>query len=431
MHHAVDLWRIGIGTANSALLAQAHGLVDDDLHHLTHAALQARGGNLFRHFHETGTARLAHFLGQHAWQIVGGSAFDGAIGKAAGAVDLRLADEVQQVLELFFGLAREAGNEGGANHQFGADLAPLSDAVQVLLARGRALHALQDIGMAVLQRYVEVGQDLAFGHQRQNIVHRGVGIHIVQAHPGAVLLGQIAQLLGQLQHAGLDGLAIPETRAVLDIHAIGRSILADHQQLLDTAFKQRLGFLEHIANRTRHQVATHAGNDAEGAAVVTAFGDLQIRIVLGRELDAGIAKAAGHQIDKRVVRLGQVGVHRVHHLLRGMGAGHSQHAGMHFGHHAAAALFASLGAQATGHDHLAIGGQSLANRVQAFLDGIVDKAAGIDDHQIRAFKGLGGLITLGAELGQDQLGIGQGLGTAQRHEADLGGGRLRGAHRIG
>ena len=143
--------------------------------------------------------------------------------------------------------------------------------------------------------------------------------------------------------------------------------------------------------------------------------------MLGRELDARITKAAGHQIHKGVMGLGQVLVHRIHHLLRGVGAGHGQHAGVYFGDHGAAAFLASLGSQAASHDHLAIGSQCFANGVQTFLDGIVNKTAGVHDHQIRAFKGFGGLVALSAELREDEFRVSQCLGAAQRHKAHLGG----------
>jgi hypothetical protein len=81
---------------------------------------------------------------------------------------------------------------------------------------------------------------------------------------------------------------------------------------------------------------------------------------------------------------------------------------------------ARLGAQAAGDDDLAVLGQRLADGVQAFLDGVVDEAAGVDDHQVGALEGLGGLVALGAQLGEDQLGVGQRLGAAQADEADLG-----------
>ena len=302
--------------------------------------------------------------------------------------------------------------------------APLLDALQILLATGRPLHALEHIGMAVLQRHIQVRQHLARGHQRNHLVHTWVRIHIMQAHPGAIRLGQIAQRLHQFQHAGLDRLAVPEAGAVLDVHAIGRGVLADHQQFLDAAFEQRARIVQHIADRPRHQVAAHRRNDAEGAAVVAAFADLQVGIVARRQLDAGDAEGVRNQVDKRVMRLGQVGVHGIHHLLRRMRAGHGQHLGMHLAHQVAA-VGARLGAQATGDDHPAVLGQRLADRVQALAHGIVDEAAGIDDHQIGTGQRLGGLVTLGAELRQDQFGVGQCLGTTQADESDrrrLGGG---------
>ena len=49
--------------------------------------------------------RSSHLIRQGAGQLVGPSAPSRAVGKAAGAVDLRLAHEVQQVLELGLGLA--------------------------------------------------------------------------------------------------------------------------------------------------------------------------------------------------------------------------------------------------------------------------------------------------------------------------------------
>jgi hypothetical protein len=80
----------------------------------------------------------------------------------------------------------------------------------------------------------------------------------------------------------------------------------------------------------------------------------------------------------------------------------------------------ALGAQAAGDDDLAVLGQRLADGVQAFLDRIVDEAAGVDDDQVGALKGLGGLVALGAQLGEDQLGVGQGLGAAQADKTDGG-----------
>ena len=242
----------------------------------------------------------------------------------------------------------------------------------------------------------------------------------MQPDPGAVGLRDLAERAHQIEQAGLDRLAIPEAGAVLHVHTVGRGVLAHHQQLLDAGLEELAGFAEHITNGAAHKITAHARDDAEGAAVVAALADLQIRIVARRELDA----LRRHQVHEGIVRLGQVGVHRLHHLMGGVGTGHRQHAGVHLAHQIATAL-AFAGTQAAGDDDLAVRGQGLTDGVQTFAHRIVDEAAGVDDHQIGTGKGLGSLITLGAELREDEFGIGQGLGATQADEADLGRGRGR------
>ena len=120
------------------------------------------------------------------------------------------------------------------------------------------------------------------------------------------------------------------------------------------------------------------------------------------ELYASHTKTVGNQIDKRVVRLGQIKVHCVHHLLRRMGPSHGQHAGVHLAHQVAA-IGARFGPQAPGDDDASIFGQRFANRVEAFLYRVVNEAAGVDDDQVSTFKGLGRLVALGAELRENQF----------------------------
>ena len=57
--------------------------------------------------------------------------------------------------------------------------------------------------------------------------------------------------------------------------------------------------------------------------------------------------------------------------------------------------------QAARDDHFPIGGQRLADRVKAFLDGFIYEATGVDDYQISAFKRFGRLIAFCTELRQD------------------------------
>ena len=122
----------------------------------------------------------------------------------------------------------------------------------------------------------------------------------------------------------------------------------------------------------------------------------------------------GTQVDERVVRLRQMLVHRRHHFLRRVRPGDRQHLRVRVAHERAAVL----GAQASGDDDLAVFGQRLADRVERFRDGRVDEAAGVDDDQVGAVVGRRDRVALGAQLGQDLLGVDQRLRAAERDEAD-------------
>ena len=77
-------------------------------------------------------------------------------------------------------------------------------------------------------------------------------------------------------------------------------------------------------------------------------------------------------------------------------------------------------AHAAGDDHPAVLGDRLADRAQALLLGGIEKAAGVDQHDVGA--GIIGrhLIAVGAQLGQDAFAVDQRLRAAERDHADLG-----------
>src|SRR5690606_31680679 len=226
----------------------------------------------------------------------------------------------------------------------------------------------------------------------------------MQTHPHA----HARQRLAQFQHARLDRLAIPEIGLVLDIDAVGAGVLGDHQDLLDAGLDQPLGFAEHIAHRAANQLAAHGRDDAEAAAVVAAFGNLQVGVVTRGELDA----LRRHQIDEGIVvdvRRHHF-VHRIDDLLVLLRTGNGKHAGVHvtdvvFGH-----------AHAAGDDHLAVLGDGFADGIQRFRLGTIDEAAGVDDHHVGVLVGGHDLVTLRTQLGQDAFGIDRCLGAPQRNK---------------
>ena len=77
-----------------------------------------------------------------------------------------------------------------------------------------------------------------------------------------------------------------------------------------------------------------------------------------------------------------------------------------------------LRAEAARHDDLAVLGQRLADRVEGFLDGGGDEAAGVHDDDVGVRILRDGLVALGAQLRQDALGVDQRLRTAEAREAD-------------
>ncbi|MDR8763954.1 hypothetical protein FEP90_05680 [Burkholderia multivorans] len=238
----------------------------------------------------------------------------------------------------------------------------------------------------------------------------------MQTHPRAVLRGEFAERGDEIGHARLDRLAVPEARPVFDVDAVRARVLRDHEQFLHTRLEQVFRLEHHFGDGTRHQIATHRRDDAERAAVVAAFGNLQVRIVARRELDAG----RRHEIDERIVRLRQVRVHSLHHFADRMRARDGEHLRVHFLDQARAAR-ALLRAETAGDDHLAVLGQRFADRVEAFLHGFVDEAARVDDDEVGAVVGAGDFIAFGAQLGDDLFGVDERFRAAEGNEADFGG----------
>ena len=174
----------------------------------------------FLELHELDAALFADFLGHGAGELVGGGAFDRRVGEGADAVELGLFEELQELFEIGIGLAREAGDEGGADGEIGADLAPAADALEVVLGAGRALHGLEDARAGVLEGHVEVGQDLASAISGMMSSTLGYG-YVVQAHPHA----EVAEGVAQVVELGAQRAAAPEAGAVLHVDAVGRGVL--------------------------------------------------------------------------------------------------------------------------------------------------------------------------------------------------------------
>ena len=145
--------------------------------------------------------------------------------------------------------------------------------------------------------------------------------------------------------------------------------------------------------------------------MVAAFGDFQIGVVPRRQLHA----LRGNQIQKRLVLRRQVFVHRGHHFLVALRPRDLQHLRM------AIEDLLRLRAEAAGHDHLAVLGERLADRLQRFVDRGIDEAAGVHDDQVRRAIARRDFIAFGAQPREDALRVDQRLGTAEADEAHFRG----------
>ena len=129
--------------------------------------------------HEAFPPFLLHFVWHGIRQVVGAGAFHRRILETAYAVQLRFGHPVQQVLEVFFRFTRKADDEGGSQREIRTGFAPLVDAGERTVFKCRALHRAQDARAGVLERDIQVGQDLAFRHQRNHFIHVRIWIYIM------------------------------------------------------------------------------------------------------------------------------------------------------------------------------------------------------------------------------------------------------------
>ena len=103
-------------------------------------------------------------------QFGGGSALFGGEGEHTHVVKALLRHEIEQMLEVFFGFARIAHDEGGAQHRIGQLLADAAQHPAGYIRLPGAIHRAQHLGMAVLQRQIQVRQHI--GHLAVSLEHR-------------------------------------------------------------------------------------------------------------------------------------------------------------------------------------------------------------------------------------------------------------------
>ena len=104
-----------------------------------------------------------------------------AVDEREGAVVADLLDDLERLLEVALGLAREADDDVGRQREVGDRVAQLVDERQVALAPVRAPHRLEDARRARLERQVRVLADrVALGHRRDHRRRKSFGCGLVK-----------------------------------------------------------------------------------------------------------------------------------------------------------------------------------------------------------------------------------------------------------
>src|SRR5690606_11114508 len=316
------------------------------------------------HFHDPRVALLLDRLGHRVRQRVGCRARDRLEAERPDAIELCFFEPVQQVGEIVFGLAGETDHEAAAHGDLGTDRAPLLQPFEHFgFVRG-TLHRPQHFRAGVLERDVEVRRQEAFGHQRDYRVDVRVGVDVVQTHPGNLALGraQLAQFAREVGHVRAYGMALPQPLLVPDVDAVGAGVLADDEQLARTCRDQLFGFPKHGVDSPTGKLPTQLRDDAEGAGVIAAFGNLQIAVVPRGELYPGLVRLRD-QVDERPLGRWRGVVYRVDHLLVLVRARHCEHL------REACADHVGFLTHAAGDDDPAVLGDRLADRFEALFLG--------------------------------------------------------------
>ena len=147
--------------------------------------------------HRAVPAGLLHLGGNLVGHLGGARAFFLRVAEDAEALELRLADEVAQFVDVGLGFAGEADDEGRAQRDAGDAGADALDEVADVGAARLALHRVEHVVADVLQRHVDVAGDLrALGDGPDELVAPVRRMRVEQADPEIALDGVAARAGG-------------------------------------------------------------------------------------------------------------------------------------------------------------------------------------------------------------------------------------------
>ena len=204
------------------------------------------------------------------------------VAEDADRVEPGCGEEVGEHVDLSVGLAREAEDDVAADPCIGAHGPDPFDQIEERLRVAEPAHPAQNGRVGVLERQVEVGQDVADAEHgvQQRRTHL-CGLQVADPNPVQAV---------DAAHLRQKGLQIGA-----EVTAVACGVLADQDGLTDTLFDQPPGLGDDVGRRTGKVGPTEARDRTEGAAPVAAGRDLQGRGRTPAQPPAQDAWAAGRR----------------------------------------------------------------------------------------------------------------------------------------
>mmetsp|Transcript_21549 Transcript_21549/g.51418 ORF Transcript_21549/g.51418 Transcript_21549/m.51418 type:complete len:364 (+) Transcript_21549:465-1556(+) len=291
--HRVDVR--GVPLRPPEQLAVLREAIDQDIDLLPDERPREAAADLLLHGYELVAARGPRL----GIDLVGELGRRGAVllrvDKGAHPLEAEAPDKVHQVPVLLVCLAREAGDEGRAHGEPRDAAAQFVEEVLRVLP-WRAVHREQHEVVDVLERHVDVLADLGVGgdliDERLGEVGR---VRVQNAYPAEALDGaEVPQQLGE---------AVPLPR----VHPILVCVLGDEVQFLRAGVDQALRLPQDVGVALGAEAAAESGDRAEGARVVAALRDTQVRGVARGQAEAVKLRPEGHRrsahLDSRALRI--------------------------------------------------------------------------------------------------------------------------------
>ena len=192
----------------------------------------------------------------------GGGVFLRRVGKAAEPVKPHRAHKIAELGVLLLGLAGEAGDQRRAQRQPGQRGAQPGDRILNRMAVAAAAHRGQHPVVAVLDRQIEIGQNLLIAlHRGDKFIGDALRIGIEHPNPADALDG-VERVEQVTDGAGF-----------APILAVSGRVLRDNDELFDPLSREPAGFRNTVLERTGAQRAADQRDRTVAAAVGTTLGN--------------------------------------------------------------------------------------------------------------------------------------------------------------